>query len=167
MNISIIKGESSDRIEVARADGSRTGSSFPHKGPAPHDAVHLIVERAFGLTDAFWGMIARGHAAEDIQTLAKEGGHPSAGRAGIPDDAIVELLQAERLVECFEAALWDSHLDVATFQSVAAVACESSHVPAPALPDDVIRAVDAEVRTMTREWGALAVGERLSFDWPV
>ncbi|MEJ2410561.1 MAG: hypothetical protein P8Y48_14945 [Novosphingobium sp.] len=39
-------------------------------------------------------------------TITKACGHASASRAQVPDPAIVELPQAERPVECFEADFW-------------------------------------------------------------
>ena len=44
MRVTIFKGQTDDRIEVRRDDGSVAESRFPKKGPVPHDAVHWIVE---------------------------------------------------------------------------------------------------------------------------
>ena len=101
MRIAITKGASGDRIAVTRPDGSRADFGFPRKGPYPHDAFHFFVERELGLTRGFWGLIASGMAPDAVQELASAGGHASAKRAGTPDPAIIELVQAERLVECF------------------------------------------------------------------
>src|SRR3954453_22084071 len=106
MQITITKGERGDRIDAIRADGSSVTTTFPHKGPIPHDAVHFYVESELGLDRGFWGMVASGKHPEEVQDIAKAGGHASASRGRAPDADIIELIQAERAVECFEADLW-------------------------------------------------------------
>mgnify|MGYP000252186270 CR=1 FL=1 len=107
MQITITKGQAEDRIAIVLANGRQLDSTFPKKGFIPHDAVHLFVERELGLKNAFWGMVASGSHPEEIAGIAKAAGHASASRNTVPDGSIVELLQAERLVE------WDgaSHDD--------------------------------------------------------
>jgi hypothetical protein len=67
MLVTIMKGQSDDKITICRADGTTAAAQFPKKGPVPHDAVHLIVEEVLGLAHGFWGMIAAGHDLEDMQ----------------------------------------------------------------------------------------------------
>jgi hypothetical protein len=166
MRITITKGQAEDHIHIGRADGTGAETTFPKKGPVPHDAVHVIVERALGLRHGFWGMIADGIAPVEVQAIAKAAGHASASRADVPQSHIVELIQAERLVECFEAALWDGAVDPATFRDIARAACESSHVAQPPLDDDMIRAVDAEVRVLRDDWITAPVGAQRVYVWP-
>lgn len=165
MRITITKEANGDRIDIARADGSQAVTHFPRKGPAPHDAVHYFVERDGGLPRAFWGLVAGGMAPEGIQDMAKAGGHASAKRADVPDASLIELLQAERLVECFEATLWGGQLDLPAFRSVAATACDSSHVPMPALSDAAIANIHAEVVALGARWGSAPAGETLVLEW--
>ena len=106
MIIKIAKGLQNDNVSIIRNNGSTDATVFPKKGPTSHDAIHYFVEKGLGLDHAFWGMIAKGSDFEEIQTIAKNAGHASAARAGQPEQHIVELLQAERLVECFEAEQW-------------------------------------------------------------
>jgi hypothetical protein len=166
MRITITKEANGDRIDIVRADGSQAVTHFPRKGPTPHDAVHFLVERDGNLGKAFWGLVAGGLEPEGIQDMAKAGGHASAKRADVPDESLIQLLQAERLVECFEASLWDGQLDLPAFRSVAETACESSHVPMPALSDDAIARVHAEMVTLAARWGRAPAGETLILDWP-
>ena len=67
MLVTIIKGQSDDKITICRADGTTAAAQFPKKGPVPHDAVHLIVEEVLGLAPGVWGMIAAGHDPEDMR----------------------------------------------------------------------------------------------------
>lgn len=161
MHVTIVRGKGQDYITAERRDGSRVVSTFPHKGPFPHDAVHYVVEQAMGLRQAFWGMVASGIEPAAIAELAKAAGHASASRARQPDPEIVELLQAERLVECFEAEIWQGQGDTATLRQIFRVACESSLVPCLNLADAQIAAIRDQLAALQIEW----LGGRLAFDW--
>ncbi|MBI1364457.1 MAG: hypothetical protein GC153_00685 [Alphaproteobacteria bacterium] len=165
MEIEIIKGERADIIRIRRSGGAVDETTFPKKGPIPHDAVHVIVEDELGLRRGFWGMVGDGRHPEDIQAIAKEAGHASAKRAGTPDASIVELIQAERLVECFEAEAWSAPADDEAFRAIAAAACSQSHVPAPLLRADAIATIRARLARLKADWTALPVGESLRFSW--
>jgi hypothetical protein len=166
MQVEIVKGEAFDRIMIRRPDGRAVETRFPKKGPVPHDAIHHIVEQELGLTRGFWGMVASGIPPEQVQERAKAGGHASATRRETPAADIVELIQAERLVECFEAEIWSELGDAATLRSVAQAACDHSFVAMPPLPDTAIAAIRARVQALKTEWLALAVGQSLTLDWP-
>lgn len=166
MEITITKGQSEDRIAIVHADGARMDTTFPKKGFIPHDAVHLFVERELGLKTAFWGMVSAGRHPEEIAGIAKAAGHASASRNTVPDAAIVELLQAERLVECFEADQWSgSSGAVEDLIAMAEVACNSSHVPLPVMDGAQVAAIRAEIIAFAREWVAAPVGHVARFEW--
>ena len=166
MQITITKGKSEDRITILPADGARIDTTFPKKGFIPHDAVHLFVERELGLNAAFWGMIAAGHRPVEIAGIAKAAGHASASRNTVPDAAIVELLQAERLVECFEADQWSGGSGgVADFLAMAEVACNASHVPLPLISAAQIGIIRDEIGQFARTWIAAPLGHTARFDW--
>ena len=166
MRITITKGEREDRIEAVRADGSSVRTSFPHKGPIPHDAVHFYVESSLAISDAFWGMVAAGRHPEEVQEIAKGGGHASAKRGTIPQSSIVRLVQAERVVECFEADLWGgSSTSPETLRDAIAAGCEQSLVPTVEIGDDAIAAIQSNLRDLVMRWSQSAAGERLVLDW--
>jgi hypothetical protein len=166
MHIAITKGGSGDRIAVTRLDGSRAEFAFPRKGPYPHDAFHFFVERELGMKGGFWGLVASGMAPEAVQELAAAGGHASAKRAELPDAGIVELVQAERLVECFEAASWSGGAEDATIMAMAAPGWAASHVPPlPGVPERLC-AIRAGLDVFLEDWRALALGGTLELEWP-
>lgn len=165
LKICITKGATHDAVEISGAGVSASRFEFPKKGPIPHDFVHLSVEQVLGFKRGFWGMIAEGVAPGDIQEIAKAGGHASASRAETPSAAIVELIQAERIVECFEADFWGAPADNETFREIASVACAHSFVPCPALADDAIAAIRARIAAFAKDWTAAPVGQRFEFDW--
>lgn len=166
MRITISKGGNDDRIAVMRDDGSRAETRFPKKGPIPHDGVHVIVERALGLDRAFWGHVAKGRHPEEIAALAAEAGHPSAKRARDPDPSIIEMIQAERLVECFEAEVWGGPGQLCVLQSVADAAMAQSRVPPLVLTASAVAAIRTDLAAFSSAWRAMAIGGTMSFDWP-
>jgi hypothetical protein len=123
-----------------------------------------VVERSLGLGHGFTGHLAAGRSFDEIGARVRAGGHPSASRAGIPDAAIVDLLQAERLVECFEAVLWGGAIDLPTFREVLAAACASSHVPVIELADGRLEAAADAVAELAARWRALGPGEHLDLE---
>ena len=164
LNIRITKGERSDRIEARRTDGSAALFEVPHKGPVPHDAVHLIVERELGL-QAFWELVVGGADPDEIGRMAALAGHPSAKRADVPDDGFVPVIQAERIVEAFEADLWGGGSDNAMVRAMAASGCEQSSVPVPALSDAAIDRIRSALASFRDCWAALSVGAVETLHW--
>ena len=166
MDVTITKGLTDDAILILRANGGRAETRFPKKGPVPHDAVHFIVEETLGLTHGFWGMIASGIDPDEVQELAKAAGHASAKRAAVPDASIVMLLQAERIVEAVEAALWSGGTDVEGTRHLAESGCLASHVAVPEMHDTQIAEILARVRDLRDVWGPAPKGHQLHFHWP-
>ena len=167
MRITITKGERDDRIEAVRADASSVHTTFPHKGPMPHDAVHFYVETALGIPNAFWGRLATGSGPEEIAKIAKAAGHASASRASIPEDSIISLIQAERAVECFEADLWGgSDCSPQTIRETIAAGCAQSRVPPVEITDQVIENIRSSLNDLAKRWSASMPGDRLVLDWP-
>jgi hypothetical protein len=166
MRITITKGERADRIDVRRTDGSEVSTTFPHKGPIPHDAVHFHVESELGIGHGFWGMVASGRHPEDIAEIAKAAGHASAKRASVPEAAIVGIVQAERAVECFEADLWGgSQGDAETLRGVAAAGCAQSLVPPIAITDAAIARIRKQLSELRSRWAATPPGESIVLEW--
>lgn len=166
MRITITKGEREDEIEAVRSDGSSVRTSFPHKGPIPHDAVHFYVESSLDLRDAFWGTVAAGRHPQEVAEFAKVGGHASAKRASVPDCSIVRLVQAERIVECFEADLWSGGAtNPATIRDVIAAGCAQSLVPSIDVSDEAIASIRSSLADLGRRWPSAKAGECLVLEW--
>lgn len=165
MKVKITKGLQSDYLAITRSDGSTNSTAFPKKGPTSHDAIHYFVENELRLDNAFWGMIAKGRNFDDIQNIAKNGGHASASRAGTPDDDIVELLQAERLVECLESDQWGGPSDSATFMAIAKVACERSQVRLPSQLSGQLDTLRSRIAEFQAIWSAAPVSHVFEFEW--
>jgi hypothetical protein len=165
MQITITKGTTDDLIEVHRDDGTSVSTRLPKKGPVPHDAVHYIVESELGAAHGFWGMVADGRHPEEIQDIAKAAGHASASRGRKPDPSIVQIIQVERAVECFEADLWGGGADPATLRAMLDAGCEQSLVPNLDISDLSIERIRTRIADFRQRWTELDVGQNCSFDW--
>jgi hypothetical protein len=166
MKILVRKGQAADTIEIRRSDGNLLSTSFPHKGPVPHDVVHFFVERELAIDAGFWGLVAGGRHPDEIGDLAKAAGHASASRARVPDPFIVPAIQAERIVECFEADLWGGGSDPETFNAMLEAGCQQSLVPSLVIGHETIERVRRELGTFQDLWVSLSLGGACSFDWP-
>ena len=166
MKIEITKGANQDRVAVERADGSRAAFGFPKKGPYPHDAFHFFIERELNLQTGFWGLVASGMEPDAVQAMAAAGGHASAKRAAEPDAAIVPLLQAERLVECFEAASWGGGGDDAMIMAMAEPAWAGSHVPPPAGVPEKLGAIRSALDAFLGQWRDAPENATFALEWP-
>ncbi|QPC99257.1 hypothetical protein IRL76_01345 [Qipengyuania soli] len=165
MRIVLTKGSTSDNVAIERDDGSRAGFDFPKKGPVPHDAFHFFVEHELGMAHGFWGLVASGMDPEAVGAMAAEAGHASAKRAQVPHDHIVELLQAERLVECFEAESWSGGSDDEGIMAMAEPGWAASHVPVPDGVRDRLGAIREGIRGFSEQWDLAKPGDSLSLEW--
>ncbi len=165
MEITLTKGQASDTVAFCRADGSGDSFDFPKKGPTPHDAFHYFVERELGMAKGFWGLVASGVEPGAIQQLAADAGHASAKRAQVPHASIVELIQAERLVECFEAESWSGASDDEGIVAMAESGWASSHVPVPLGVQNRIPAIREQLREFEQRWHELAIGGSIELAW--
>ncbi|MCA1654426.1 MAG: hypothetical protein ABR588_02660 [Sphingomicrobium sp.] len=165
MEITITKGAVADSLHIQRSDGTLVSTTFPHKGPIPHDAVHFFVESELGMQDGFWGLVATGSHPEEVGPMAKAAGHPSAARPGLPQAGIVSAIQAERIVECFEADLWGPGCDPQTFRETVSAGCEQSLVPAIPIDDEAIERVRRRLKEFRQHWMGLPLGHSCRLEW--
>lgn len=165
MRITITKGNRDDIVTVTRADGTTALERVPHKGPLPHDAVHYFVERTFDLKDGFWGLLDKGYEPSQLVELAKAGGHASAKRAQCPDDTIVQLLQAERLVECYEAMFWSGGGSIDDVRDMAETGCRTSFVSCPPLDQARHDALSQDIAAFAEIWASTPQGRSVHLEW--
>lgn len=167
MRIAITKGDKDDRLDVERDDGTKVSARFAHKGPIPHDFVHLAVESELGFERGFWGLVAAGRDPGEIQAMAKAAGHASAKRGQAVAGHFVQAVQAERAVEAFEADHWSGATgDPAGVAYMADSGCEQSLVPPLALDEDQVARIRARIENFAAQWSALPVGQALGMNWP-
>jgi hypothetical protein len=161
-------GKKQNWMHATRSDGRAVAFPWPaHPGP-PHDLVHLVVERAFGLRHAFWGLLAEGVDFAVLNTAAERARTGERVRDLAGRD-LRELYLAEALVACFTNELvWTGERTPAERRAAVAEACARWGVPVPdafgdALTADVLR----ELAGLWDRWERLPPGGRLELpDFP-
>jgi hypothetical protein len=158
MQVSFKKGVGNvDWLDCVRQDGSTTRCPMPKQGILPHDLVHYVVESTLELRRGFYGLIAAGV------------GFPKSAPPWDADqfeiDDLTEALQAESLVECFQAEMWNGFQPSENFLNILEVTCQQRHVarPAQATAENLDR-VRSQLQHFTQIWNALPVGEALQIN---
>jgi hypothetical protein len=107
-----------------------------------------------------------GHHPDSLADWAKAAGHASAKRAEVPHADWIEIIQAERIVEAFEADLWSGGTgDVQGLRDMAASGCWQSHVPALDLSDEQVIQVRREIAAFSARWAETKVGAGQTLVW--
>ncbi|WP_143467522.1 hypothetical protein [Leptolyngbya ohadii] len=71
-------------------------------------------------------------------------------------------LQAESLVECFQAEMWNGFEASENFWEVLEITCSQRSISAPShITESDLQQVRSRLRTYTEHWNALAMGETL------
>lgn len=152
-----------DRIYVVRDDGSEVSWSFPSYGDGlPHDLVHLVLERRFGLRQGFWGRVAAGVDPSRINAMAtRQGGKGK--YAGFGED-LRELVLAEALAGApwGMAELPDAEVLAMLMTNVDAAGMPS---PLPLTPELVAEVREALAETR-RQWQAQGPKGALRLSFP-
>jgi len=95
----VCTGESHDRIQARREDGSEAAWRWGAGGP-PHDLVHWVVEDELGLARGFWGLVDAGADFGFVNASGHSGERESAELG----DA-TELMQAEAVVNSIQQGM--------------------------------------------------------------
>ena len=152
-----------DKVYVRRSDGTETSWAFASYGDGlPHDLVHLVVERDFGVREGFWGRVDRGVEPAKITEAANRMG--GKGKfAGFGDD-LRELLVAEALAN---ASWFLPDVDDAARHAQLVAACADIGLSPPAsLSVAALRETHGRLRELQARWkGLLPKGTlELSFE---
>jgi hypothetical protein len=143
-----------DRVYVRRSNGSELSWSFPSFGAdLPHDLVHLVVERAFGVKNGFWGRVDAGVDPLRVNAMANRTGGPIRDKyAGFGDD-LSELLLAEALANLS----WPiPELTDSDRMKMAEAECAKHGLSLPAsVTIDSLGTVRAELDELRKRWRAL------------
>jgi hypothetical protein len=151
---------------IDRDDGVRLRlRSYDRTGRVPHDAVHLVGERALGVHGGLWGSIAEGALFDSLEVIDGRQPHDRVRRS---DDVrrrnARELRLAERLVGALAEVI---DLDARGAKRGLDRAWGVTEVgTAPFSPEQAAAAVE-EVRALRVRWERLAPGEPgLPYTWP-
>ncbi|GAA0634808.1 hypothetical protein GCM10009547_43630 [Sporichthya brevicatena] len=153
--------------EFTRADGVRVRvDSYDRTGLVPHDASHLLIERAFRLAHGFWGCVSDGAVFATVEIVAGRTKYDHRARsAALVKEHSAELGLAERVVGTVLNALAGEQPNlVRDLTSTWAI----SSLPPP--PRDMLAAAAetalADLRDLQRRWACLPTGGTFALDWP-
>ncbi|PYQ77314.1 MAG: hypothetical protein DMG04_00780 [Acidobacteria bacterium] len=143
-------------LTCVRADGTRTWRRV-HPFFPTHDLVHCAVESVFGLTQAFFGLVASGWSLDDFD----QRGPP----ARLPNEA----LWAENMVGLFDLERATGHVMAAAEFNAALAASLSAQGRPPfrSVTDADLARVRALVADLRGRWQVMAVGDTLAIPFPM
>ncbi|MEJ2865861.1 hypothetical protein [Actinomycetospora flava] len=149
---------------IDRDDGVRLRlRSYERTGDVPHDAVHLIGERALGLADGLWGSIAAGALFESLEIVAGTTRHDRRQRSDAVRKAnAAQLMLAETLVGVLQQSVDRSA--PATRAGLATAWGITRTGPSPFTTEQAEVAV-RELRDLRQRWRRLGRDETIPFTW--
>jgi len=151
--------------DIDRGDGVRLRlRSFDRTGAVPHDAVHLIGERALGMTRGLWGSIRAGALFASVEIVGGRPRHDRRQRSErVRRENARELRLAETVVGVLQGAIDQPGPAVKAALDAAWGITETGSAPFTA--DQAATAVE-ELRTLRDRWRRLGAGETITYTWP-
>ena len=130
----------------------------------PHDAAHLIIERAFGLQHGFWGCVTAGALFATVEIVEGRPRHDHRARsAALIKEHAAELGLAERVVGAVLAALAG---DTGALGRDLAATWSLTRLPAPPDPEIPARTALTELTDLQERWARLRTGGTFDLEWP-
>lgn len=150
---------------ITRDDGVRLRlRSYDRTGEVPHDAVHLVGERALGLDRGLWGSLCAGALFDSVEVVDGRQRHDRQQRsAAIRRDNAAQLRLAETVVGVLQRCLdRDGPATKAALDEAWGIT-----EPGPA-PFTAARAAVAvrELRDLRERWRGLGPEATISYAWP-
>jgi hypothetical protein len=146
-----------DLMTCFRIDGTTTSCPMPKQGILPHDFVHYVVEDMLNLRQGFWGILAIGVGFPNSEPPW------DAADFNLPD--LTEALQAESLVECFQAEMWNDFQASENFAEILQVTCQARNVPTPKISLEQLEQVRSRLQAFSQQWQQLAIDETLEVEF--
>ena len=150
---------------IDRDDGVRLRlRSYERTGDVPHDAVHLIGERALGLTDGLWGSIGAGAMFESLEVVSGKMRHDRRQRSDAVRKANGKsLMLAETMVGVLQQSVDRS--GPATHAALGKAWGITETGPSPFIAEQAARAV-TELRELRQTWRSLGPDDTIPYAWP-
>ena len=157
MQVRFIK-ESPDRyrLECVRHDGSKTAASLEFRSYFKHDLMHLVVERAAGLQESFFGMVKVGR---NLAELSPKAIRESAAQFPAEIQTTEIIVGALQGIYKTEVDYQDACRKIREYLTLMSLA-----EPAYLMPDFCAQVV-TEHRSLLGRWGQLRGGESLEFSF--
>jgi hypothetical protein len=162
MEVSFTKtGKKQNWVHVVRTDSVRFSFPWPKHPGLPHDLIHLVVEKVFGLAEGFWGLV---DAGVDFRSLndAAERARTGVKVKDLAGRDLTELFQAEALVAWFtNEMLWSAAKTPEERGLALAEACATWRVAVPTYIEAQMKEADAELADLSARWHQLEEGGSL------
>jgi hypothetical protein len=166
VQVTFFPGERGGSVAViARADGVRLRlRSYDRKAAVPHDLVHFVAERAFGLRQGVWGSIADGVMFGSMDVVSGRLRHDSRQRSqSVLRANKRELGLAELLSDVVYRGL---HQDEATLaRELDRTWGVLREGPCPYTPAQA-RAAVTELAALAEQWTVTTADQGLTVTWP-
>jgi len=156
MQIRLKKGrDGPDSLACVRDDGTSTWRRL-QRALAVHDLAHYAVETGTGISDGFFGLVARGWDIDDFADAEE--------RARVPPGALwVELIVNAFMTEAMSGQL----LDAGSFHASLSRSAANANLELPrALADEEIARIRGTIAALVARWRSLAPSETLELTFP-
>ncbi|GLZ50311.1 hypothetical protein Acsp06_64960 [Actinomycetospora sp. NBRC 106375] len=149
---------------IDRDDGVRLRlRSYDRTGEVPHDAVHLVGERALGLTGGLWGSIAAGAVFDSVEVVSGTLRHDRQRKSdAIRRENAEQLRLAETVVGVLQQSI---DRDGPATKAALDEAWGITRTGASPYPADRAATAVGELRELRRRWRDLAPEETIPYDW--
>jgi hypothetical protein len=151
--------------EFTRPDGVRLRlHSYDRTGLVPHDAAHLVVERAFRLRHGVWGCLCDGALFDSVEIVEGRTRHDHKARsAALRKRHDADLRLAEQLVGAVLAGFEHRSAEMSRHLKAAWEIYRTG--PAPDLAAAGRAALD-ELAVLRARWDTLPTGATFELEWP-
>lgn len=143
------------RLEVERED-SWESAELETRSTLAHDLTHYAVERAGGLQDGFFGLLAAGCTLDQL-----------AGRAKTMKTVLTgPSLEIERAVAILQTLVRRDEDPDELFARITDLLALQDARPPAWFTLELVRAVRERLRHLAGRWAATPFGETLELEWP-
>lgn len=154
MRVIFTKGnEKHGYLKCIRSDGSTTEAQMPEQGVAPHDMIHLIVERTLNFSGAFYGQIKFG---ANINFTME---HNETSRSTYSK---TETWQTESIVESIQSLLWSKSFEYADLLYLVEQTCTSRNIAMPVISENHFSTLKLKLLDLNMKWKSMSQGETIS-----
>lgn len=157
MRILFKKGRDKISLSCIRGDGSRTWSDL-HEGTVFHDLAHYIVEKEFGFTQAFYGLIKQGFNIDDFELPAQQRPQTLMPK-NLPEEALV----TEHLVNLLQVLINHPDRTKNLLEQLKIICSTRSFAFKPTYEN--INTLFFKLENLLQEWENIPVGEVLELNF--
>ena len=142
------------RFDYARPDGSGESQIFETRSTLRHDLVHFAYETEAGLTDSFYGLLAKGATFDDLAGKGADAFAPGV-EAGI----------TERIVGPLSGVAYGETEPQAFLDGFARYLSSQGEAPPASLTLDLVMRVREHYRRLYGQWKSTPFSETMALDF--